>query len=943
MLNRSHRFHLPFLLFAIGLSAVLFFSPVAGFSQTTGLETPQALQPPEIVVRQSNDQQPGSLSLTQGVKKTVLENGLTVLTKEVHTAPVVTVQVWYRVGSRDETPGINGIAHQLEHLLFKGTQSRPIQFGRLFSALGSSSNAFTSYDQTAYFGTVRRDKLDALLVLEADRMQNSIIDADQLTSEKRVVISELQGYENSPDYRLRRTVLRTAFPDSSYGLPIGGTKADVEQFTVEQVRAYYRTYYHPDNAVLVIVGDFQTEPTLKRVRESFGQIAGRSPGERKDLASTQATVPAQTKPTTPIVLRERGSAPLIQMVYPLPTVAHPDIPALQVMDLVLTEGRSSRLYQALIETGLTSATGGYTANLIAGGWYTLYATAVSGQSLEKIDQVFLQTISTLQEKGITEAELNRAKAQLLASTILQNRDITSQAFQLGNDQISTGDYRYTDKILAAVKQVTSADVQRVAKTYLQPIQRTVGYFEPLQQAGNPGVGSSGAVPITENFSPGQPVDPAEVAKYLPPANADAVKSTQALPQSFTLPNGLKVLLLPDRSTPTVTLSGYIRAGAEFDTPESAGLASLTAGNLMNGTRTKDALTLAQTLENQGARLGFSANREGVSVGGIALDGDLPILISTLADVVQNASFPAQELELSRQRALTGLKLELDNPARLGRRVFQQTVYPNNHPFHTFPTEASLKGITRDGMVRFYQEHYRPDATVLALVGSFDPATVKQLLQRELGLWKTAGAPPAVTYPSVSLPKSPVRLTPDMPGKTQSVTLLGYQGINRRDPLYYPSLVLNEILGGSTLSSRLGTEIRDRQGLTYGIYSFFAAGQQKGPFLIQMQTAPEDAQRAIVATVKLLEQLRDVGVTPDEVTTAKRALTNSYPVDLADPDNLTEVILMNQVYGLSLDELRQFPAKVDAITPVQVNQAIKELIHPDRLVIVTAGPVSAASK
>jgi zinc protease len=185
------------------------------------------------------------VSLTQGVRKTVLSNGLTVLTKEVKSAPVVTVQVWYKIGSHDEAPGVNGIAHQLEHLMFKGTKARPIQFGRLFSALGSQSNAFTSYDQTAYYGTVERDKLTAMLEIEADRMANATIDENALKSEKRVVISELQGYENSPGYRLSRAVQGAAFPDSTYGLTVGGTKSDIERFNLEQVRYYYNNYYSP--------------------------------------------------------------------------------------------------------------------------------------------------------------------------------------------------------------------------------------------------------------------------------------------------------------------------------------------------------------------------------------------------------------------------------------------------------------------------------------------------------------------------------------------------------------------------------------------------------------------------------------------------------------------------------------------------------------------------
>ena len=212
------------------------------------------------------------LAVAENVRKTTLKNGLTVITKEVHTAPVVSVQVWYKVGTRNERLGVNGIAHQLEHMMFKGTKRRPVQFGKLFSALGSDSNAFTSHDQTVYYGTAERDKLKALLTLEADRMQNTVINTKQFNSEKQVVISELKGYENSPQYRLNRAVMQAAFPNHPYGLPVGGTEQDVKKFTLEQVQQYYDNFYSPNNAVLVIVGDFETSKTIEAVKEIFGEI-----------------------------------------------------------------------------------------------------------------------------------------------------------------------------------------------------------------------------------------------------------------------------------------------------------------------------------------------------------------------------------------------------------------------------------------------------------------------------------------------------------------------------------------------------------------------------------------------------------------------------------------------------------------------------------------------
>jgi zinc protease len=872
-----------------------------------------------------------NLALTQDVQRTVLDNGLTVLTKEVRTAPVVSVQVWYRIGSRNEEPGVNGIAHQLEHMMFKGTKDRPVQFGRLFSALGSQFNAFTSYDETAYFGTVESDKLEALLILEADRMQGALINAEQLESEKRVVISELQGYENSPGYRLDRAVMRSAFPNRPYGLPVGGTKADVAKFTVEQVRKYYQTYYSPDNAILVITGDFDTQPTLQRVKEIFGKV----PKRPKTAPSPNSPATTATVAQEPVVLREPGSATLLQAVYPLPDVNHPDVPAIDIMDVVLSGGRSSRLYQSLVESGLASTVNAYPAELIEPGWYTISVTAAPGQPPAKINQVLQKSLAELRQKGVTQAELDRAKTQLQATFVLENQDITSLASQLGYSELIAGDYRYIERYLATIALVTPADVQRVAQAYLDPAKQTIGFFEPTVADAEAGGAAGGRT--VENFSPGQPVDPAELAKYLPPATSATTNRSQPLPTEFKLSNGLRVLLLPDRSLPVVNLSGQIDAGTGFDPKQKGGLASLTAENLMNGTKTKDALALATALEDRGASLEFGAGREGVSIGGETLSAHLPVLIETLADVLQQATFPTDQLELSRQRALLDLKMQLDDPRSLARRVFQQTIYPENHPFHSFPTEESLNSITQQDVASFYQKHYRPDTTTLSLVGDFEPTELRSLLEKYLGQWQANGKAPTLNVPIVPLPKKSTRLNQLILGKAEAVTFLGYNAIARKDPRFYAALVLNEILGGDTLSSRLGTEVRDRQGLTYGIYSAFATGIYPGPFLVQMQTAPGDAQKAIASTIALLKQLRDQGVTESELNTAKRAIASSYPVELANPSNVAEIILDNAVYGLDKEEIRQFPERIEAVTATQVQAAIEELIRPERLIIITAGP------
>jgi zinc protease len=894
-------------------------------------------------------------TLTRGVQKSVLENGLTVLTKEIHTAPVVSVQVWYRVGSRNEhCLQMNGISHQLEHLLFKGTHSRPIQFGRLFSALGSNSNAFTSYDMTAYFGTVSSDKLEALLALEADRMRHALINDEQLESEKRVVISELQGYDNSPDYRLSEALMRQAFPDRPYGMPVGGTKTEVEKFTVEAVRKYYERYYSPENAVLSVTGDFDSAKLQQLIEQTFGKIPTKHASVLKEearhrtLEENQFSCDTKSHPDVllphgkamsgqpSIHLKEPGSAALIEVVYPIPDAQHPDVPALDVMDAILSVGRNSRFFENLVEPGLASNVGSYSASLIEPGWYDISVTLNPGQTLKTVDQVLLKTIEAIRSEPVSPEELQRAKTQLIAHFVMSNRDIDSQAGQLAYNQVVTGDYSFSDRYLQRIEQVTAADVQRVAQTYLDIAQRTVGYFEPTQLTGegSPGVSSQ---QTTENFSPGEPVDPAVVAKYLPTVDAAPISQSQALPKKFTLDNGLQVLLLSDHSSPTVTLNGHVLAGNGFDLPGKAGVASLTAETLMGGTQTQDARALAKVLEDRGASLDFSSFREGVEIEGHALASDLNVLLKTLAAVLKDAVFPDSELELSRQQAISNLQMELDDPARLGRRVLQQKLYPPGHPFHVFPTLESVKSVTKADVLEFYSQRYSPQNTVLALVGDFDSDQVQSQLKEVLGNWSVkAGQPQTVV--KAELPESLERVREPLPGKTQAVTYMGYPGIERRDPRFYAALVLNQILGGDTLSSRLGTEIRDRQGLTYGIYSYFAAGQQAGPFVIEMQTSPEDTEKAIQSTLALLHQLRKSGVSEAELSTAKRTIMNSYPVELASLDTVAQRILANAVDGASIEEIRDFPQRIDAVTMTQIDAAIQDLIQPDHLLIVTAGPV-----
>ena len=397
-------------------------------------------------------------------------------------------------------------------------------------------------------------------------------------------------------------------------------------------------------------------------------------------------------------------------------------------------------------------------------------------------------------------------------------------------------------------------------------------------------------------------------------------------------------MLSDRSTPTVTLVGEIKAGSGFDSVAKAGLATVTAQNLTNGTTTKDALTLASRLENRGARLGFSAGRESVGISGISMAADLPVVIDQLADLVQNATFPNKEFELNLQRNLLAFKSELDNPSSLARRIFQSTLYPQGHPFNAMRTEESLKALKREDLAKFYKTYYRPDNMILTLMGDFDPVTVRSLLEEKLGKWQATGKAPQFQFPKLAKFAATTEKQTALAGKTQAVTLMGHPSISRADAQYYPAIVLNQILGGDTLASRLGTELRDRLGLTYGIYSFFQAGRPpQGAFIVQMQTSGKDTEKAIAATVGLLKDVRDKGITQAEFDVAKKSLINNFSTEFADPDTIASSLLSDEIYGLPVGDFYKFPQRIQSVTFEQVNRAAKELLQPDNLLIVSVVP------
>jgi zinc protease len=561
--------------------------------------------------------------------------------------------------------------------------------------------------------------------------------------------------------------------------------------------------------------------------------------------------------------------------------------------------------------------------------------------LADINQLLDLIIDALKTQGVTEEEIDQAKAKVIGNSIFNSRDINSQAYLLGYYQVIAGNYNFSSDYLEAIAKVTRADVQRVTQKYLSPANQTVGYLEPTEVDPKTSASiSKGILQIPPDFPLQESVQAEEVAQYLPPISPVDAGYPPKLPQRFTLANGLTVLMLPDSSVSAISLQGYLRAGGEFDPSDRIGLANLTAFNLVNGSNRRPIAPI-QALENRGGvALDFQADTDGVRIFGVCLSNNLSFLLDNLADVLQNASLPADVLELLRQQYLSGLKVWADNPAYVSAQAIAEAIYPTHHPLRQLPTPATIKAISQEDTVAFYRQYYRPDSTVLVFVGDFDPVQLRSQIETILGHWSAKGKPPVVDWPSVLLPSKKIRLNKVLPGMTEAVITIGTpipDWTNWPDSSYLATLVLNEILGNSALSSRLGNEVRYRQGLAYALQSSLQEGLHTGLFLIGIETAPENTERAIASTFAVFKQLREQGVTEFEVEIAKRSLISNYQLTQSNPDSLASQILTHQLFGDNPDEIRQWPRKVQEISLTQVNQMAQLLLDPERMVVVTVEP------
>ncbi|MFB3818868.1 MAG: M16 family metallopeptidase [Candidatus Methylomirabilales bacterium] len=859
-----------------------------------------------------------------GVTETVFPSGLKLLVKEVHSAPVVTVWTWYRAGSRNERPGITGISHLLEHMLFRATTSMKTgEIDRLVQLAGGRHNAFTSFDHTAYHITLPAEHLDTALKIEAERMLNCALIPDEVQREIGVVISELQGRMNAPEERLEDVTRATAFLRHPYRTPIIGWKEDVEALTAEAVREYYAAHYQPGNAVLVIVGDVRTAAAVERVAQYFGSLPA---GPRAPRVT--AVEPPQ-RGERRVQVRDGGAAAHLQALYRIPPAGHADLYPLIVLDGLLTEGHSSRLHRALVETELAASQSSYLSRRLDGGWLSIYATARDGVPLERVEAALDAALAGLRDEPVGERELQKAINQVKAQHTMARGSVSGLARLLGSTELTVG-YRELGRYFDRIRAVSAADVHRVARQYLRSENRTVGWFIPEgpAPAGGPGERVRGSVHRQEDGGDG----PAPAAS---PAAAPGGRVIRRV-----LANGLVLIAAENRVAPSVAIKGYVRAGPVEDPAGRGGLAFLTADLLLRGTQSHSAAEMAESLDFYGASLGIQAERETVGITAQMLTEHFEPVLGRLAEALRAPVFPADEF--AKARAALGARLRRerqDSRERAHMELFAR-LFPPEHPLHRHPKgrPEEVQQLAREDVVAFHRQFYRPDRTVLVVVSDLAPELVAAAVERLFGDWRAAPGPPERPRPAMPRIQHPAQVIVSLPGKAEAIVMLGGNGITRADPDYYPAFLATRILGGG-LGSRLMTALRQQGGMTYGVYSYFHPVLGERPFIISLQTDPTTVDKAVAAARAETARLVSGGITAAELEEARAGAIGSLVLSIEEQMGLAFVLRDTELFGLGLDYPQRFPALLKAVSLDQVQAAARRYIHPDQLIQVVVAPAA----
>jgi len=870
---------------------------------------------------------PEKAASIEGVTEYRLANGLRVLTAPDPSASTVTVHITYFVGSRNEGYGEKGMAHLLEHMLFKGAM-RHLNIKEELNKRGARYNGTTSNDRTNYFETLNAagDNLDWALGLEADRMVNSFVRKTDLDSEMTVVRNEFESGENRPGSVLSERMQRLAYAAHNYGNPVIGFRSDLESVPIERLQAFYRTWYQPDNAFLIVGGRIDEASALALVQKHFGPI----PRPSRVLPALY-TVEATQDGERSVTLRRTGDVQIVAAQYRVPAGSHPDYAAVDILALAYGAAATGRLHRALLQTGLASSVWGYERMLRDPGYASFGAQVARSAPIEPARDALLAALEGATRERISDAEVERARTVLLNDMDKAPLDSPGYVRWLG-EFASLGDWRLFFLYRERVRRIATADVQRVADTYLKPANRVLGLFLPTDKPDRaeipPAPDLAGAL---AGFKGSETVQAGE-AFDATPANIEARLIRR------TLANGIKVALLPKQTRGgRVVANLSLYWGDEAGKMNRARACGFADGMLMRGAQKRSRAELRDAFDRLKANVSVGASGASIDARRAQLEETLRLV----AEVLREPAFPAAEFEELKRAALTGAESQRGDPSAIAseRLARHLNPWPRGHWLYVNSVDERIedvKAATLDEAKRCYADLVGATGAQFVAVGDFDPNSLMQLVDELFGNWQSPA--PYARIPGRYFERPPLEQTVATPDKANAVLRAGLNLPLRDDHADFPALVVGNYLLGGTSSGRLPIRVREKDGLSYSTYSFFSASplDAAGSFGLAAIYAPQNRERVERGIREELERALAQGFSDTEVAAAKKGLLEARRVqrgqDGALASRLSNYLYLGRTFAWDVE----FEKRIAALAPAEIRDALRRHIDPNKLSVLKAG-------
>lgn len=856
-----------------------------------------------------------------GIYTTTLKNGLKVVVVEDRAAPVVQSSVWYGFGSLDETHGKTGLAHALEHMMFRGTHA--VSAGGLddiVARLGAQMNGETTYDYTQFYFEMPSDKVDVALFIEADRMQHAALRATDWAIERKAVLNELDGDASSPFFNLMSRVRAAAFPGQPAGRTPIGERADVAGASVADIARYYHEWYAPNNAALVVAGDVAHAAIFAKAQRFFGAIPSKklpAVRDRNPVAATGKTVEAEF----PFPFE------ILDLAYSVPGDTQPGEPAVSTLATLL-ENQRSPFYQALVQTNIALAIEASADTQLRGGLLNVFIILNPGHHADEAQAVFQSTLDRVLATGFSPDLVTAAKRLTIAERLYSADSIdgigslAGYTYGIVGEKIGAEDDR-----LAAL---TGNDLLQAARTYLSR-PNVVGHLTPNS---SPPKGSSNKsdAAASDDFSKRVPTGPIVEPAWIAKAVREPTKARSALaPVTFTLPNGVRVIVQQKTDRPTFVMRGSIASSPAFQPPGKEGISRLASSVADYGSQSYPFALRRKTTDEMGA---FVDTGQSFSAQGEARDFES--IVKVVADGEEHPTFAEPWLGLERSQLANSLQSEASISGVMIDRAYDELLLASNDPSLRNPTPQSVDSITRDDLLAFAGRYWRPDLTTIAVVGNVPPQRVRAALESAFGSWQAVGPKPNAHL----MPMPPATKGHDYIGTAanQVFIRLGQPAVARSSPDYDTFLVLNQILGGSgAFESRLWQELRQKRGLVYSVSSSLNADDDRGDFRIELSASPQRVVEAVNFVRQELALFQSQPVSATELQEAKVRLVSDALLDEASSTGQAKQLLDILTNDLPTNYYRTLNDRFANVTAADVQRVAKTYLRPGLLVEVYAGP------